>query len=122
MTLARVGDAVPDVRGGGGVHGVERLERRVAGVLQQPLTIAEQQRRDVEVELVEQAGGERLLDGLCAAGDEDVLPARLARLRDRRLDAVGDEEERRAALHRDGLAWVVREDEGRGVERWVLAP
>jgi hypothetical protein len=45
-----------------------------------------------------------------------------ARLLERRLDAVGDEVEGRAALHRQRVAGVVGEDEDIGVERRLVAP
>jgi hypothetical protein len=64
-----------------------------------------------------------LLHGARAAGDRDVLVAgRRPGLLQSRLDPVGHEVERRAALHRQRLARVVGEHEhGRVVGR-VLAP
>ena len=49
-------------------------------------------------------------------------PAASSRLRQRRLDPVGDEVEGRPALHLQRLALVVGEDEDRHVEGRVLAP
>ena len=59
-----------------------------------------------------------------AARDDDVaVPGHRPRLRQRRLDAVGHEVERRPALHHQGLARVVRQDEdGRVVGRVVAPP
>ena len=65
---------------------------------------------DRQVQLVDQAGAQVLLDGGDAATEPDVLAAGgRACLLERRLDAVGDEVERRAALHRQRVARVVGE-------------
>src|SRR5215216_4054370 len=88
---------VLDVGGGGRGDDLDRLQLRVADVLEQPLAATEHDRDDVEVELLEQAGGEVLLDRVGAAGDQDVLLAgRRAGLLERGVDPVGDEVERRA--------------------------
>ena len=95
----------------------------IADAVEQPLARAEHDRDDVQVQLVEQAGGEVLVDRARAAGDRDVLVAGgRARLLERGLDPVGDEVERRAALHLERLARVVGEHVDRRVVRRVLAP
>src|SRR5947209_12746038 len=84
---------------------------------------AEEDGRDDEVQLVEQAGGEVLADRRGTAADAHVLLSRgLLRLLERRLDPVRDEVERRAALHRERLARVMRQDEHGDVVRRLLAP
>ena len=73
------------------------LELDAPDVLEEPRAGAEQDRRDVDLELVEQPGAEVLLRDLGAARDLDVLVAGgLAREVERGLDAVGDEGERRS--------------------------
>ena len=71
------------------------FERGLADVIEQPLACPENDRHDVQVELVEQSGGEVLPHGARAAGDRDVLPAGRGRagLLERGLDPVGDERE-----------------------------
>src|SRR5262249_9509062 len=76
-----------------------------------------------EVDLVDQARGEVLLDGARAAGKDDVFVAGAGPgPGERRLDPVRDERERRAALHDERLARVVGQHEDRGVVWRVLAP
>src|SRR4051812_26948429 len=98
-----------------------RLE--VAGdVLEEPRAAAEQDRRDVDLHLLDDAGAQVLLRDVGPAADRDVLVAgRLARLRERRLGAVCDERER-AAGQDERLARVVGEDEHRVVEGRLVAP
>jgi hypothetical protein len=93
---------------------LDRLEHRVAHVLQQPLARAEDDRDDVQVQLVEVARGEELLHRACAARDRDVPAAgRRPRLLQRGVDPVGDEREGGAALHGQGSrAWCVRTNTG----------
>ena len=77
----------------------------------------------MEIELVEQAGGQVLLHGARAAGDGDIVGAGgLARLIQGRLDSAGDEGEVGSALHRQRVTRVVAEDEDRNAERGLLAP
>jgi hypothetical protein len=90
----------------------EQFELSVRRALQQPLAGAEQDGDDVQAQLVDQAGGKVLVDGRGAASDCDTpLAGHRARPFQRRLDALGDEVERRAANHLQGRALVVREDE-----------
>ena len=65
------------------------------------LAPAEHHRGDGQVELVDEARRQVLADGVGAPAEPDVLPCRLRGSLQRRLDAVGHEVERRAALHRD---------------------
>src|SRR3954471_5193451 len=62
-------------RARGRLDDARRLQ--VAGhVLEQALSAAEQQRRDVDLQLVDEPLAEVLLGDVCAAGDGDVLVAR----------------------------------------------
>src|SRR5258708_35192729 len=73
--------------------------------------------------LVAQARLEILLGHICSARERDVLSAsRLPSLVERRLDAVGNEVECRAALQRKWLAGAPCEHEHRMVKRGVVAP
>ena len=63
-----------------------------ADAVEQRDAAAEEDGGEVDLQLVEQPGRERLLHDVRAAGHEHVLLARRrARLLDRGLDAVGDE-------------------------------
>ena len=68
-------DAVLDVRHRRRGDHLDWFEGGIADVLEQPLPCPEDDRDDVEVELVEQPGREVLLHSACAAGDRDVLVA-----------------------------------------------
>ncbi len=65
--------------------------------LEEARTAAQDDRHDVELQLVDETGGQVLVDDVGAAADEDVLVAgRLgAPGSSAGLDAVGDERERR---------------------------
>jgi hypothetical protein len=77
----------------------------------------------VQPQLVDQARRQVLVHRRRAAGDRDIGIARCrARLRQRRLDPVGDERERRPALHLERRPLVVGEHEHRRVVRRVVAP
>lgn len=83
--------------------------RRIAGCR------PKRERHGVQPQLVDQARGEILVDGARAAMDRDIaVSGNVARLRRRRLDTVGDEVERGAAVHRLRVARVVGEHEDRG--------
>src|SRR5215471_12519182 len=91
--------------------------------LEEPFAAAENDRDDRDVDLVDKASREVLIDDGCAPGQRDVLAfGGVLRLTERGLDAVGDEVEGRTALHHEGLARVVGEDEHRVVVGRVLAP
>jgi hypothetical protein len=70
------------------------LDLEVADVLEQPLTVPEQDRDEVQLELIDQSGGKVLLDDAGAPAEQHV-PAvgGLLGLLEGGLDAVGDEEE-----------------------------
>src|SRR5690349_7811026 len=97
-------DTVAEVRHAGGLHHANELHLRYAGLeaVEQALTRAEDHRRDLQIDLVDQASLDRLAGTRCATGDRDVLPAggRLS-LCVGGFDAVGDEMERGAAVHLD---------------------
>src|SRR4029453_11332939 len=91
--------------------------------LEQPRAGAEREWHNGQLQLVDQAGGEVLVDGGRAALDRDIaLASRSACLCQCRLNSVGDEVVRGAAVHRLRLARVVGEYEDRGVERRIVAP
>jgi hypothetical protein len=78
----------------------------------------EQDRNDVELQLVDYAGGGCLPDGGGAARDVDAVLARgFTRLGVGGVEAVGDEVKARSALHLDRLVGAVREYEHRCVVR-----
>ena len=56
-------DAIPDVRGQRGVDHLHRLEARVLNAVEQSLSPTEQDRNEVEHELVDRAGCKRLAHG-----------------------------------------------------------
>ena len=65
-------------------------------VVEEALATAEEDRHDRDVQLVDEAGAQVLLDGRRAAAEPDVVAAgRVDRLLERGLDAVVDEVERR---------------------------
>src|SRR5438105_4927622 len=77
----------------------------------------------MDLQLVHQSGAEVLLNRLGPACDRDILVAGgCLRLRERALDPVRDEDERRAAFFRHRVAGVTREDENRHPERWIVSP
>jgi hypothetical protein len=76
-----------------------QFDRLVAEVVEQPPARAEQYRRQVQPEFVDEAGGQVLLDDVGAAADSDVLVSGdRPGLRQGAVDAVGDEGERRRAV------------------------
>src|ERR1700738_1948116 len=79
---------------------------------------AEQNGRDRKVHLVDEAPLQILPDRRDTAADPHVAASlRRARTLERSLDALGDEVERGAALHRDGGARMVCQHEDRTVIR-----
>jgi hypothetical protein len=104
-------------------HPAHLLELEVANVLEQPLAATEQDGDEVELELIDQAGGEILLDEVGASPEEHILAAHgVPRLLERGLDPIGDEDEGGASLHLQRLAGMVGEHEDRRVEERVVAP
>src|SRR4029453_10896615 len=94
-----------------------------AGLPEEAAPAAEEHRRHVDVELVEEAGLQVLLHDRRAAAEQDVpVSGGCTRLLERALDPVGDQRERRPALLDDRFALMVSEHEDRHVERRVVAP
>jgi hypothetical protein len=87
-------------------------------VLEQSQTAAENDRHDVETQLVDQAGAEQLLDDARAAWHlYHLVTGRGLRLLDRSLHALGDERERQVlVLLRSVRRRMVRDDEDRHLE------
>src|SRR3954468_19746107 len=96
----------------------ERLD-----AVEDPLAGAEQDRRDVQRELVDDPGNEGLAHSRGAARDVyAALPGRLARLCVSGVEAAGDEVEGRPPFHRDRLVSVMGEHEPRRVVRRLRTP
>src|ERR671935_1147603 len=99
---------------------LDGLEPERLDAVEDPLAGAEQDRRDVERELVDDPGNEGLTHSRGATRDVyAALPGRLARLCVSGVEAAGDEVEGRPAFHLDRLQSVVGEDKHRGVVRQV---
>src|SRR5215213_495736 len=96
----------------------ERLD-----AVENPLAGSEQDRRDVERELVDDPGNEGLAHGRGAARDVyAALAGRLTRLCESGVEAVGHEVEGGPAFHLDRLVGVMGEHEHRRVVRRLGAP
>src|SRR3954464_1836583 len=96
----------------------ERLD-----AVEDPLAGAEQDRRDVERELVDDPGNEGLAHGRGATRDVyATLAGRLTRLCVSGVKAVGDEVEGGPALHLDRLVSVMGEHKHRRAVRRLGAP
>ncbi len=92
-------------------------------MVEQPFAAVEQDGHDHQVQVVDQAGAEVLLNGGDTTAESDVLSVGgLACSFEYRVDTVIDEVERRPALHGDGRTGVVGEDEHRMVEGRIIAP
>jgi hypothetical protein len=95
----------------------------LADPVEQPLAVPEEHRGDVERQLVDDPGRERLAHGRGAARDVDAAIAGGRRgLLEGHVEAVGDEVERRAALQLDRVVGVVGHDEDGGVVGRLVAP
>jgi hypothetical protein len=93
---------------------------RTAEVLEQPGTAVQDHRGEVQEQLVDQPGRQRLLDDAGAAHDvHQLVPSGHDRLLDGVLDALGDEPERGVALH-DHLVRAVGDHEHRNLVEPVL--
>ena len=114
LTCVTFGDSITLVTSSGGV-GAELVE--------EPHSVSEQERSDVDLQLVEQPGLQALLNDVRTSGHRTFLsPAAARACVERGVEPVGDERERRPALLRQRLAGVVGEDEDRDAERRVVAP
>ena len=121
-SVADVGDIVC---GGDAVRGeldpFEGVE--FESVVEQPHAVAEKDRGDVQLELVEQSEGDHLAEQGAASGDRDVLVfCCFAGLFDGRVDAVGHVGEAGASLSVQRGSRTMGDDEDRGAERWLGAP
>src|ERR687883_1607107 len=102
---------------------LDGLERERLDAVEDPLAGAEQDRRDVERELIDDPGNEGLAHSRGATRDVyAALPGRLARLCVSGVEAAGDEVEGRPAFHLDWLVSVVGEHEHRCVVRRLGTP
>src|SRR3954447_7210759 len=91
--------------------------------VEDPLAGAEQDRRDVERELVDDPGNEGLAHSRGATRDvHAALAGRLARLCVSGVEAAGDEVEGRPAVHLDRLVSVMGEHKYRRVVRRLGTP
>src|SRR3954453_19101295 len=107
---------------GGGLHALV-AERAQVEAVEQLLAAAEEDGRDDEVQVVDQARLQELPDRRDASAKTDVLPLRrFTRLLQRRFDPVRDETEFGAALHDEGCARMVSQNECRHVIRRLLTP
>src|SRR3954453_20028686 len=96
----------------------ERLD-----AVEDPLAGAKEDRRDVERELVDDAGNEGLAHSRGAARDVyAALAGRFTRLCVRSVEAPGDEVEGGPAFHLDRLSSVMGEHKDRGVVRRLGTP
>src|SRR5829696_8593624 len=96
----------------------ERLD-----AVEDPLAGAKQDRRDIERELVDDAGNEGLAHSRGAARDVyAALAGRLTRLSVSSVEAAGDEVEGRPAFHLDRLSSVMGEHKDRRVVRRLGTP
>src|SRR3954451_18378063 len=102
---------------------LDGLEPERLHAVEDPLAGAEQDRRDVERELVDHVCNEGLAHGRGAARDVyAALAGRLTRLRVGSVEAAGDEVEGRAAFHLDRLMSVMGEHKERRVGKRLGAP
>ena len=101
----------------------DRLQPHAGHTLEDSGARAEDDRGDVQAQFVDQSRRQVLVDGRGPAGDRDgSVSRRLSSLRERRVDAVGDEVEGGAALHRHRIMRVMGQDVDRRVIWRILAP
>src|SRR3954465_12048760 len=102
---------------------LDRLKPERLDALEDPLARAEQDRRDVERELVDDPGNEGLAHSRGATRDVyAALAGRLTRLCVSVVEAAGDEVEGPPAFHLDRLVSVMGEHEHRRVVRRLGPP
>src|ERR1700760_703529 len=103
-TASSAADAITHVNRQRRMRDLQHFEPGILDALEQAFPRSKQHRTDVDRQLVDGAGGERLTHGGCAARDVDPeVTGDLAGPRQRGLETVGDEVERRPALHLDRL-------------------
>src|SRR5919198_2354209 len=102
---------------------LERLEAGIRHAVEEALAAKQENGDEVEDELVEDASRQNLPNGGGAAGDVDAsLACDGRRALEGRVEAVGDEVERRPAGHVDRLVLVMRKDKDGSVVRRVFSP
>src|ERR1700674_1167885 len=88
--------------------------------LEQSLSPAQQDRRDSDVQLIDEAGTKILLDSVGSATNAHIHSVGcVARPIKRIVNTARDEVERRSAFHLDGRARVMSQDESWNVIGWV---
>src|SRR5580700_10135961 len=98
-------------------------ERRQVDPGEHHFALPEHDRRQGEMQLIDQPGAKILTRRLDATADLHVATiGGLFRLLQRRLDTVGYEDEGGAAFHLDRIARMVRQHEGRRVIGRIVAP
>src|SRR6266849_8812494 len=91
--------------------------------MQQMFPSTEQDRRNGEVELVDEGFAQVLPNRSYASTQSDVAAARrIPCLLQRRMNTLGDERQLRAARHPERRSRVMRQHEDRGVIRRFVAP
>src|ERR671938_1758357 len=102
---------------------LDGLERERLDAVEDPLAGAEEDRRDVERELVDDPGNEGLAHSRGATRDVyTALAGRLTRFCVSGVEAAGDEVEGRPAVHLDRLVSVMGEHKHRRVVRRLRTP
>src|SRR4030095_15970585 len=119
------GDAIFEMRQTGPRDRADRLELYVTNIeiVEKAPATAEQKRNDVNFKLIDETCGEILLGNVGSADERHIFTICCAPgLLERRLDAIGDEKECRASLHRQWFARVMGEHE-HGLMVWrIVAP
>src|SRR5689334_8045843 len=91
--------------------------------LEQSLSPAQQDRRDSDVQLIDEALTKILPDSVRSASDAHIHSVGcVARPVKRLVNAARDEMERRSAFHLDGRPRVMSQDESWNVIGWVVPP
>src|SRR6202042_962342 len=91
--------------------------------LEQSLSPAQQDRRDSDVQLIDEVRTKILLDSVRSASNAHIHSVGcVARPVERLVNAARDEVECRSAFHLDGRARVMSQDESWNVIGWVVPP
>src|ERR1700728_2457899 len=91
--------------------------------LEQSLSSAQQDRRDSDVHLIDEAQTKILLEGLRSAANAHIHSVGcVVRSVKRLVNTARDEVECRSAFHLDGRARVMSQDESWNVMGWVVPP